>query len=202
MTFQDTLDKLSTATSGAVMRLWELVEAGAMTQTEFTDAAAVLVEISRRRGAAAGWAALRAYLEAADAAPVAAVALDVTDDVSRLKTAVGTILVSQQDTAMQLARLAANEPLQAATSALSDAMRRSKRVRGWTRKLEPGACQLCQWWAREDRIWQPHHKMARHPGCTCHQKPVLHDGTGDNVQTTKQAKKAKYTNDRREGTNP
>ena len=51
-------------------------------------------------------------------------------------------------------------------------MSRSQLVEGWTRSVS-GACQLCNWWSRDGRVWPKDHTMPRHKGCRCTQNPVL-----------------------------
>src|SRR5699024_7495195 len=91
----------------------------------------------------------------------------VPRDGPRLGAAVSTALAGDLDAAMQLGRLAGNEPLDAANDAFADGMRRDKRVKGWVRGLDSDPCELCVWWWREGRIWQPDHTMPRHVGCVC-----------------------------------
>ena len=86
----------------------------------------------------------------------------------------------------RLDRLARNEPVQAATHGAEQAMAEDDRVSGWTRGLEAEACELCRWWWRNGRVWQPDHPMPRHTGCVCHPVPVV-DVSTDNAQTRKQA---------------
>ena len=98
--------------------------------------------------------------------------------------------------APRLIRLAFNEPVQAATFTFSEHIEKSKVVSGWRRGTEPDACQLCRWWARDGRVWEPSHAMPRHPGCTCHQVPVVNVET-TNYQKARQARQAAETNQQR-----
>lgn len=69
-------------------------------------------------------------------------------------------------------RLAEAEIRQAAAEAFDAALKESEAVIGWTRGLEPEACQLCRWWWREGRVWAPEHPFQTHTGCDCSQIPV------------------------------
>lgn len=177
---------LSQGTVRVVEQLWDAVEAGRLTTTDFHEIAADLIAVARQQGALAAQAALRAYLEAnAATATIVAVAPSYAER-ARLAAAIGTILASDHDTLMQLTRLATNEPMDAAADAYTWAMERAEGVTGWTRGLDSKACQLCRWWARDGRVWQPSHPMPRHPGCLCHQVPVIGETT-TNYQTSDQA---------------
>lgn len=195
--YEDVMKTLSAGTVRVIGQLWAQVEAGLITVADFQQVAADLVVVARTQGALAAQATLRAYLEVTFAQPVAAAAIPIAADRDRLRQAIGTILASDLDTAMQLARLAANEPLDAAANAYADAMRQEPAVSGWRRGLDSDPCQLCRWWAREGRIFRTEHRLARHPGCACHQIPVI-DVRTDNYQTARQATLAQAS---RRGTN-
>lgn len=196
MSYQDILTELSEGTATLVGQLWALVENGTMERSVFTSECAFVVAVARRRGEAAAVAALRASLEAWTQSAAAITHKPPADDLERLQAALGTILDSDLDTAMQLARLAANEPLEAANDAFTSAMESTALVSGWKRRLEPDACQLCMWWWRDGRVFQKTHKMPRHTGCTCHQEPVLERTT--NFQSEKQAGRAAVSQATRE----
>lgn len=94
-------------------------------------------------------------------------------DLDRLRTAAGTVLMlSQDDPAGRLRRLALAETADSAADAYSRALTADTRVAGWRRALDSDACQLCRWWWREGRVWPRDHPMPRHKGCLCAQEPV------------------------------
>ena len=185
MSYEDALKGLSEGTARVVEQLWAAVESGQITRTDFPAIAADLIGIARIRGAAAAETAFRGYLEAATGVPVAVSTGASLADRDRLVKAIDVVLASELDTAMQLIRLATNEPLDAAATAYGDALGRSRLVSGWRRGVEAGACQLCVWWAREGRVFARSHRMPRHTGCACHQIPVV-DQMTDNYQTAAQ----------------
>lgn len=196
MSYEDLIAGLSQGTVRVVEQLWNAVEAGRLTTTDFHEIAADLIAVARQQGALAAQAALRAYLEAnAATATIVAVAPSYAER-ARLAAAIGTILASDHDTLMQLTRLATNEPMDAAADAYSWAMERAEGVTGWTRGLDAKACQLCRWWARDGRVWRPDHPMPRHPGCLCHQVPVIGE-TPTNRQSARQAADALASRQRR-----
>jgi hypothetical protein len=196
MSYEHVMNDLTGKTADVITRLWEAAEQGLFTGDEFTTIAAELIALARVQGAIAAQATLRAYIEAAAGHPVASPGLTIHADMARMTKAVGTILDGDGNTLMQLIRLAMNEPLDAAAQAYHDAMTETAVVSGWRRGLNSAACQLCQWWWREGRVWQKTHKMPRHPGCTCHQLPVIDERTA-NYQTSQQAAGAARSNERR-----
>lgn len=197
MSYEQVIRGLSEGTARVIGQVWSAVEAGRLARADFPAVAADLIAVARIRGAAAAETAFRGYLEAAYGIPIPAATSTLAGDRARLAIAVDTILANDAlDTAMQLARLAANEPLDAAASAYGDVMGRSSVVSGWRRGLDSDPCQLCRWWAREGRVFHKNHALARHPGCACHQIPVV-DETTDNYQTATQAAGALRTRQRR-----
>lgn len=173
MSYQDVLVKLSDAAGELVARLWRLVENGTITQEMFVDQCAVVVQIARRRGEHAALLSLRAAVEVHEQTPRPAADVIRPEELDRLHRALNTVLGSDQDTIMQLVRLATNEVLQAANAAFTEGMKQTPKVQGWSRRLESDACQLCRWWWRDGTVWPVDHVMPTHPGCTCTQKPYL-----------------------------
>lgn len=195
---EEALVRLSTEQKTRISAAWARFQEGALGREEFVRVATNIVLAGNVRGYALGAATVRSLIEqAVGAAEVIAVAPAARHlDETRIATALTTVLDSDLDTLMQLSRLADNEPKQAATDGSADVLARSSRVRGWTRTLDSDACELCRWWWREGRVWQPDHPMPRHTGCTCTQTPVVR--TTDNYQTTQQKVGAAESARRRE----
>lgn len=112
--------------------------------------------------------------------PMTAVAHELDRD--RLAQAVLTILSRAEPadvvagaviTARAVHRLARSEAVQAGQRTFHRTMSRARSVKGWTRVPEPDACELCEWWARDGRVWPRDHAMPTHKGCTCAQQFVL-----------------------------
>ena len=177
MTPLDTaVGNLAARTVTGLERLWEAFSAGRIDVTTFQTAAAALVTSANVSGGAVGALALAANLTARLGAvvapePVALPAWKVAP--GRLETAVDTILSGSGDPRMQLSRLGRAELVEAVQDGYTGAIARSKLLQGWTRGLEPDACELCTWWAREGRVWPKDHIMPRHKGCECMPEPVL-----------------------------
>ena len=68
-------------------------------------------------------------------------------------------------------RLARNESLNAGADAYTEGMTR-RRVPGWTRVTGPDPCPLCAGLAARDEVLPASHRMARHTGCSCVQRPT------------------------------
>lgn len=194
---EEALGRISAQQVQKVSAAFAAFDDGDLTEAEFTAVVVNVVGLGNRRGYILGAAVARALIEAeaqvAELVDMPRTPGVVRPEEDRLAQAVATILASDQDTLMQLQRLADNEPKQAAADGSGDVIKGSRRVKGWTRSLDSGACQLCRWWWREGRVWQADHPMPRHPGCTCSQKPVL--TKTDNYQTARQA--AERTRERR-----
>lgn len=99
----------------------------------------------------------------------------------RIRTAVTTILddldveddESVEHMITRMERLARAEAIESAQAGYGKGMARSKKVEGWIRDLESNACELCQWWSRDGRVWPANHVMPTHPGCACAQEFVV-----------------------------
>lgn len=79
---------------------------------------------------------------------------------------------------MRLERLARSEVFNAAQNGTNEALSSHKvkgRYLGWVRQLEAGHCQLCEWWAKDGRVWPKSHRMVTHPNCNCVQRVVVTD---------------------------
>ena len=187
MTYQQRIEQLSADAAQLVDELWQLVVDGRLDLDDFRRILADFVAASRARGAAAAQVAFRGVVEAATGAPGIITPTPVAHDRARLLTAISTIMADDaHDTLMQVKRLAANEPIQAAVDAMAAELAASDVVTGWRRGLDSDPCQLCRWWARDGRVWLADHPMPRHKGCACLQVPVV-DLTTANYQNSDQA---------------
>ena len=82
-----------------------------------------------------------------------------------------------EELAMRMNRLANGNTKEYAQLSYRDGIRRNRHVKGWVRETNPGACTLCVWWARDNRVWPKDHYMPTHPGCGCRPKPVVDKST-------------------------
>ena len=196
MSFEKALGSLTGKVQARAEKLLDAFESGQISLGTFITAMADVVSQARAQGATYAVSVLRDYVETALQAPVAVSPSMPPADIDRLEGAVVTILGSDQDTRMQIVRLATGETLEAAHKAYGDTMEQLPMVKGWTRGLDSAACELCQWWWREGRVFRPEHQMPRHTGCVCHPVPTV--TRTDNYQNEKQAVYAARTNERRQ----
>lgn len=196
MSFESALNSLTGKVRIRAEKLLDAFESGQISQGTFITAMADVTVQARAQGATYAVSVLRDYVETSLGAPVVVSPAMPPADIDRLETAVATILGSDQDTRMQIVRLATGETLDAAHQAYGDTMEKLPMVKGWTRGLDSAACELCQWWGREGRVFRPEHQMPRHTGCVCHPVPTV--TRTSNYQNEKQAVNAARTNDRRQ----
>lgn len=194
---EEALKALTKQQQAKLARAWDAFQRGMIDREMFVDLAINTLLGGNAKGYLLGMATIRGEIEAVTGTvELVTPPPATTGDVKRLGKALDTILASNLDTTMQLARLAEGEITHAAAKGAEEVVSRSKRVKGWTRALNVEACQLCRWWWRDGRVWQPDHPMPRHTGCMCMQRPIV--STTSNYQTVRQAKKAANTNRLRE----
>ena len=101
-------------------------------------------------------------------------------DRNRLTDAMGTVIgrIDPEDAetvavaSRAVSQVAAAEAMESARSVFRAAVTGTGRVRGWVRQTEADACELCDWWARDGKVWPVDHDMPTHPGCACAQEFV------------------------------
>lgn len=193
MSWEETVKRLSDGTRRIVVQLLDAVERGDLTPSDFDVLALDVLTTANRQGYDLGHVKVRAYIESVTGTPSAVPpGSPPPSGADRLSKALATIKSSGLDSAMQLDRLAREEPVEAANRGTADAMSRSPEVTGWTRGLESDACELCIWWWRGGRVFKQEWTMPRHIGCVC--DPVPHVGRTDNYQTERQAKAGQRRN--------
>lgn len=179
MTYRDQLVALSEKSETAVIRVYRKYVAGEISKEATKSLLAAVIAQANSRAVALADLALAAQLMLALGEPVAvAGTVAPLTDTERLIAAAATVLAVAEESESSEAivgRLGRNEPLSSAAESFSAGMKKNRRVKGWVRDLEPDACQLCEWWWRDGRVWPAAHPMPRHPGCTCSQKPVVAD---------------------------
>lgn len=171
MTYRDALLQLAHHTEAkAVAQYDQLGEDDALATVTATVARA---DRMARSLALLGYAThAMSALHRAVATPV----LPVVDDTDRLTKATATAFATAQDSPDPHAivgRLARSEPLGTAAETYSQALSYDPNVRGWIRAVNPGACELCIWWARGGKVYKPDTPFEYHPSCSCIQVPVF-----------------------------
>lgn len=176
MTYRDTLTRLADNSQQSAVTVYALYTEGVLSRSETVARLAAIIAAANGQAASLAEVALAAELITALRRPVPVTGLRPANDLARLAKAAATVLdvAEQSDVpAAIVGRLARAEPLGTAANTYSAGMARSELVHGWTRSLSAGACQLCQWWWREGRIWPADHPFQHHKGCTCTPKPVV-----------------------------
>lgn len=174
MSYQEILQNIGDTVERSLVSEFKRFISGEITAAQFIDLGVVLVSTGQAQGRMAAEVALMSWLQAtveATATPVAAAPLAHYQNTQRLEKALGTIVTTgaldAETIERQLGRLAYSETVESSQRAFQEAMRDSLDVAGWTRGLEPNACELCQWWSRDGQVWPVSHIMPTHKGCTC-----------------------------------
>lgn len=182
MTYQDHIVATADEAAEQALAAFEQWEAGKITTDALVALIVAFIAAANTTTTAIADLSLAAVLTQATGTAVAPLGITRPgDETDRLSRAAVTILdeIDPSDVAtltaaqMRLRRLAVSEALEAAARAYSEAIRRSPRVTGWTRGLSGNACQLCQWWSRDGRVWPDDHPMPTHKGCTCNPQPAV-----------------------------
>ena len=188
MSYRDTLIRLADDSERRVLAVYQAFLDGVLSRDETIQAIATLVSAANGQAFALADLAFAAELmtQLGQVVPVGGVT--APDDLDRLTKAASTVLDvadSSPVSAAIVARLARSEPLESAANAYSDSMIRSGKTRGWVRQKSAGACQLCEWWWREGRVWPAEHPFQHHKGCTCVPKPVIAEGIKETWKTAR-----------------
>lgn len=182
MTYMDALEKLGRTTEREIRRLFGLYLGAEISANLFVDLGTVAVSLGQQQGRYMAELSLLSWLEAhkGSARPVAAAPIEHYQDSNRvrkgLETVIGDGIIDPDETARRLERLAFAETVESSQRSFGAAMAKAPEVKGWTRGLEPDACQLCNWWSRDGRVWPADHTMPTHKGCTCTPVPAVEYG--------------------------
>lgn len=188
MAYRDTLAQLAEDSEQTVLAAYHSYLEGLLDREETVQIIAQLIaEANGRARSLADMAmATQMMIELGEPLPVSGV--DFPDESPRLRKAADTTLTVAEASPVPdaiVGRLARSEPLEAAAEAAQDSMVRSGLTRGWIRQKSANACQLCEWWWREGRVWPAEHPFQHHKGCTCSPKPVLKKGIKETWKTAR-----------------
>lgn len=181
MSYTDQLTALGAATESKVLRLFDRYVDGNLTPRQFVATTATVIAKANGRAVAMADLSLASTLSAKLGVPITALGLiPPAGDIDRLLKAATTlveVIDETPDPRARVARLGRVEPLDAAGTAYSEAIKRSGHVSGYRRGVSPGACELCNWLAKTNLdpagyIYPANKPMNRHKGCTCTQIPV------------------------------
>lgn len=171
------LDRLVTHAQDKGAALWRAF-ADRHEVEEDTAAAVLAAQIQRSNEAAANAASLAFSAQQSAAVRRATPAPPVVrpDETARLRKAATTALETAAESdnpQMIIDRLVRSENLNAAAQALRAEVIASPHATGYRRKLNPGACELCSYWAKGGKTFAPEKFFPTHPGCACIPDPVF-----------------------------
>lgn len=171
MTYQDEIRKLGDETGEQVAVVVDDFLAEKITFDEAVAVIAALVAKANGRAVALADLSLAATLMLQAGEPVPTLGLVPPEgDADRLATAAATLLAVPTLTRERGARLGRSEPLQMAARAYSEGIEKSDLVDAWTRKVSPGACEICQ--SLAGATLPASTPMFHHKGCTCVPVPI------------------------------
>lgn len=179
MTYRDTITRLGDDTATRVLAVHAALDAGRLTIPEAVAVIVAIVGRANSRATALADLGLAATLTMRTRRPVPTLGLTPpAGEPARLTRAASTLLDLLPDTPdpqARVARLGRSEPLTRAQEARGEALTEHRQVEGWVRAVSGSGCQLCNWWARNGRVWPASYAMPTHKGCRCSQDPVLVD---------------------------
>lgn len=181
MTYMEALEKLGKTTEREIRRLFGLYLGAEITSSLFVELGTVAVSLGQQQGRYMAELSLLSWLDAhkGSAKPVAAKPIEHYQDSDRVRKGLETVIadgvVDPDETARRLERLAFSETVESSQRSFGAAMAKAPEVKGWVRGLEPDACELCNWWSRDGRVWPADHTMPTHKGCVCTPIPMSTD---------------------------
>lgn len=172
------LARLGNQGRAALLDTYNLYLEGHITRDVFNDVSANVLQHINERGATYGrlsYESLASTLTGRDFNPTAAAAATPAPSTTEARLARGldTILDGDPDQIeMRLDRLGHTAPIEQVQLGYDSGLQADPLVEGWTRGLNDSACQLCQWWWRDGRVWEKEHPLQTHKGCLCQKVPV------------------------------
>jgi hypothetical protein len=166
--YRDLKLRLAGMTAAALLRLFQHMQSGALTDDEVATMGATSIVGANTQ------AATLADLYLAHVLDKPPLGLSVPPDTGRLelamRTAVSDVGTNPTDA---LTRLGRSEPLRTAQTSLQTGMKRHQ-VSGWTRVTGGTPCQMCADLA-DGTVLSPDTEMLTHNGCSCVQQIVSGD---------------------------
>lgn len=180
MALRDRFRDLSASAQRDVLSLFDRHQAGGLTESEFTAAAAAVIARADGHAARTADRAMAVQLSRLLQRRVEPEPTLIKDQQPRLRESLSTLLSARPEVAVtaallvesqrdRLGRLARSEPLSVGQTAVQKNLQRSEV--GWVRATGPDPCPLCQEW--DDGEVRPSSvPMAHHPNCSCVQRPA------------------------------
>lgn len=182
--FEELVTNLGQAAADGLAQAYSAWQSGTMDTAQFEDLIVRLVATINgyaRAGADVIGTTYVGDLTGRQIAPAGAAAVDVDAEFDRLAKAAATLSAAvdtDADVAMQLARMARNEPAQAAQEQMVHTYR-GHGVKGYRRHTDASPCELCKWLVKAHLdpegigyIYPTNKPMHRHTGCKCTPVPA------------------------------
>ena len=191
--FEDMLERLGDQGRKSLLDTYALYQSGLIDRETMVDVASELLQFINDQGAAYGelsYSQVRAImLDTATELPANSTPRAATST-GGISESLTTILDGDPELiAQRLERLGYVLPIESVQGGYESTLQGDSMVEGWQRGLNDDACQLCQWWSWEGRIWPKVQPFQTHKGCKCQQIPkVAHE---DDVPITVYERKLK-----------
>jgi hypothetical protein len=171
--FQEAVEGLSRATEARLLVLFDQWVAGELDTVLFEAQAVALIGRARLQALGIADLSLAAAVSVREGRAVPALGLRLPgSDPERLAKGLRTLTTAAEEGLRdRVGRLGRSEPAQAAQDGFIDGMR-VRRVPGFTRTLNPDACQLCVWLRKEGYVYPADANFHKHTGCLCVPSPA------------------------------
>ena len=188
--YEDMLTRLGGQGRGALLNTYRLHTAGLIDRQTFLAASSELMQHINTQGRAYGRLSYESASSViADRDPLVERAATVDNpntSTVKIQQSLETILDGDQEQIEQrLERLGNTLPIDETQAGYAAQLQADDLATGWTRLLDAEGCELCEWWARDGRIWPKRHPMPRHKGCKCQQLPAYHEAATSTEYTRK-----------------
>lgn len=182
--FEDMLERLGDQARKSVVNTYALYQEGLISEKTFIDVASELVQHTTERGYTYGqlsYEQVSAIIKDIPSQPEQLSLVPYPDtSKSSISQSLETIMSGDpEQISMRLERLGYSVAIEETQRGYGDALRSDSWGDGWIRGMDDNACQLCEWWSRDGRIWPKAHRLQTHKGCKCQQIPTV----GDIVET-------------------
>ena len=176
--FEDMLEQLRDQGRRSVLNTWRLYEDGLIDYDTFIDVASTLLAHIAERGAAYGRLSYHQIIATMTGGEIGATSSNV-GVIREMTTPTGvgraldTIAKGEPERILtRLARLGSIVPIEETQAGYAEELQADPKIEGWIRGLNDTACELCEFWYWDGRIWPKDHPMPTHKGCMCQQIPA------------------------------
>lgn len=189
--YEDMLERLGSQGRNAVLNTHRLYTAGLIDRATFLSVSSELLQHINTQGRAYGrlsYANASAIMQ--DTTPTLDKVIERHSEPNTRPNKISDALQKVIDgepaqLEQRLARLGYVLPIDETHAGYADALREDDLATGWTRLVDSTGCELCEWWAREGRVWPKRHPMPRHNGCKCQQVPEYAQAASSTEYTRK-----------------